>query len=399
MGARSDALTELAEKGLRFAHSQALDLGMFEPAAADIAQPGDSIRWHQVALEGSWDGHWQGPFSLERRDFEQMVQQFHALSNDTIVDYEHNSLSFFAEKNPAAGWITDMDIRQTPQGVGLFARISWTESAERMIRAREYRYVSPTILWRTTDRKTGTDLGTSLHSVALTNTPFLDELPEVTLNSALIAALRVKPTAQAGEEERMNKDQMASLCALLGLHAEAAPEVIMSQITDLKATAGKAADDARGLERICGALGMEGASVDAMVATARALRDDNDTLSAKAAKADELSADAAVRQATEQGKITADNREWASTLARENPEMFASWAAHAPAVVPMDKRTTPKAAPKVSATTGPSEHEIERLCQIEEIQQEHSAAAATGFKGDVQRYVKINFASLQSQYV
>jgi phage I-like protein len=103
-------LVELAGRGLRVLSS---------PLTEGIADGEDGdVRWHQVALEGEWEGHYQGPFKLDVRDFEQMVFHRRALGVDVVVDYEHNSLNPFAERAPAAGWIDQMDVRTTDQGLG-----------------------------------------------------------------------------------------------------------------------------------------------------------------------------------------------------------------------------------------------------------------------------------------
>ena len=53
-----------------------------------------------------------------------------------------------------------------------------------MIKNREYRYVSAAFAKDYPDRKTGESQGLTLTSVALTNQPFLDELPEIWLSIA-----------------------------------------------------------------------------------------------------------------------------------------------------------------------------------------------------------------------
>ena len=64
----------------------------------------------------------------------------------------------------------------------LFGRYEPTDRARQLIRNREYRYVSAAFAKDYPDRKTGQSQGLTLTSVALTNQPFLDELPEVWLS-------------------------------------------------------------------------------------------------------------------------------------------------------------------------------------------------------------------------
>ena len=64
----------------------------------------------------------------------------------------------------------------------LYGRYEPTARARQMIKNREYRYVSAAFAKDYPDRKTGESQGLTLTSVALTNQPFLDELPEIWLS-------------------------------------------------------------------------------------------------------------------------------------------------------------------------------------------------------------------------
>lgn len=57
-----------------------------------------------------------------------------------------------------------------------------TDRARHLIENREYRYISPAINWAGRDKSTGKIDGTTLTSVALTNRPFLEELPAIRLS-------------------------------------------------------------------------------------------------------------------------------------------------------------------------------------------------------------------------
>lgn len=91
------------------------------------------------------------------------------------IDYEHQSLK--AKDNgqpaPAAGWFKTVEWRD---GEGLFATdVEWTEKARGMIQSGEYRYLSPVLAYY---KETGEI--TQILSAALTNSPALDVLEEVT---------------------------------------------------------------------------------------------------------------------------------------------------------------------------------------------------------------------------
>ena len=57
-----------------------------------------------------------------------------------------------------------------------------TERARELLKSREYRYISPAVDWAAQNKRTGKPQGTTLTSVALTNRPFLEELPQIRLS-------------------------------------------------------------------------------------------------------------------------------------------------------------------------------------------------------------------------
>ncbi|MDI9348652.1 MAG: phage protease [Candidatus Symbiobacter sp.] len=88
-----------------------------------------------------------------------------------LVDYEHQSTH--TETNgqpaPAAGWVQELAIKQSPNIPGIYARVAWNTDAERMILGKEYRYISPVFMC---NAETGEVL--YFKSVGLTNTPAMD---------------------------------------------------------------------------------------------------------------------------------------------------------------------------------------------------------------------------------
>jgi phage I-like protein len=101
-------------------------------------------------------------------------------ANDTLIDYEHQSLnaSMNGRPAPAAGWFKKM---QWVDGKGLFAvGIDWVADAAEMIAAKKYRYISAVFSYYAA---TGEVL--EIVSVALTNTPALDGLDDVCECAAL----------------------------------------------------------------------------------------------------------------------------------------------------------------------------------------------------------------------
>lgn len=108
-----------------------------------------------------------GSFVVDEEAARLAVAAFEAHATDLPIDYEHQTLGgTYASPSgqaPAAGWIKALSAEA---GVGLVAQIEWTEQAEKMLKAKEYRYLSPVAIIRKRDRKL-----TAIHSAALTNKP------------------------------------------------------------------------------------------------------------------------------------------------------------------------------------------------------------------------------------
>lgn len=134
----------------------------------------------KVAVVGKWSGHHAGNFEITEQSLKEIKTNFDNRLDDCVIDYEHNSLNGL--ENPAAGWIKSLDIREN----ALFAKVSWNKKAKDFIKNGEYKYLSPTFQMHYKDPRSGADCGVFLHSVALTNTPFLDSLGEVKANSNLL---------------------------------------------------------------------------------------------------------------------------------------------------------------------------------------------------------------------
>jgi hypothetical protein len=60
---------------------------------------------------------------------------------------------------------------------------------------REYRFISPAIEWGAKNKRTGKSQGTTLTSVALTNRPFLEELPQIRLSDPAWQVCHSEPFA------------------------------------------------------------------------------------------------------------------------------------------------------------------------------------------------------------
>ncbi|HNC97276.1 MAG TPA: phage protease, partial [Myxococcota bacterium] len=170
---------------------------------------------------GVWLGHPSGPFAFGSKEAAEVVANFQAMGRDLVIDYDHQTVraEWNGQKAPAAGWIDRLEVRED----GLYGHVRmWTPQAAEHLKAKEYRYLSPTLIWNRPDKKTGTPTGAYLHSVALTNTPFLDELP------ALVASDTHSPGGST---------MLTLLLASLGLPEKATQAEAETKINALKADA------------------------------------------------------------------------------------------------------------------------------------------------------------------
>ncbi len=215
-----------------------------------------------VGVVGEWHGHPNGSFKITAEDLKTIKENFDKQQTEIVIDYEHQTL--YGTEAPAAGWISELMIEDDK----LLAKVSWTEKAAEYIKNGEYKYISPVYVFDSFDNKTNAYIGIKLHSVALTNTPFLDELGEVHAN---------KQNTQ--KEENMGKDTNPA-------NAE-----------DQKKPDAKGADAAN----------QAGADTD---------------LAAENEKLKEQLAETKVEAAIAANKITADQKAWAVKYCKQDPEGF-----------------------------------------------------------------------------
>lgn len=134
-----------------------------------------------IAVTGSWikNGH---RFSITMDDLKSMLTNFRSRGNGKVQgDYEHASEQPRVAQGkpvPASGWVENLELI----GSTLYADMDWTDTARKMIESKEYRFVSPAIDWEHKHKKSGESMGATLTSLALTNHPFLEELPALMLS-------------------------------------------------------------------------------------------------------------------------------------------------------------------------------------------------------------------------
>jgi len=260
----------------------------------------------------------KGDFVVDEESVLEILRDWETRQNDMVIDYEHQTLT--GQEAPAAGWVKALEDRG-PEG--LWARVEWTPRAAEYLRNKEYRYLSPVVLVRKSDRR-----AVRLHSFALTNTPAIDGmvplvnkrdfLKEGTGLEELLKQLRLKLSlpATATAEEIINAvDGLNARVASAG-QVVAAKEVLelldVPENADLNTVKGKI-------------LALKNPSGYIRVEEFNALKE-----KLQLRERDEL-----VALAMSQGKIAPAQKEWAEQYALKDPEGFKAFIAQAPRVVPV----------------------------------------------------------------
>lgn len=180
------------------------------PADITLHRPGTQLREIAVAVPGSWvkGDH---SFSITKEDLADMVRNFEKRKNDMLViDYEHASEQPEIAKGgpiPGAGWIHRLSLSgqdgRAPSAPSdaLTALVEWTPQAEQMLRTGQYRFFSPAIDWSAKDKESGDPQGATLTSGALTNHPFLEELPPIMLSDGTLVTSSVDSRFRGNDRE------------------------------------------------------------------------------------------------------------------------------------------------------------------------------------------------------
>lgn len=190
-------------------------------AGPRIRQNGRELREIPVVVSGAWvkGGH---HFSISSADLQAILRNFEKRKNDMVViDYEHASEDPSVARGgpvPAAGWIHSLSVARRPRSAAaengtpaaetLTALVEWTPEARDLIESGKYRFFSPSIDWGARDKETGQPQGATLTSGALTNHPFLEELPPLMLTD-LTASSREAPNQEsAGRDPGKGETEM-----------------------------------------------------------------------------------------------------------------------------------------------------------------------------------------------
>ncbi|WP_323005436.1 phage protease [Pseudorhodobacter sp.] len=305
-------------------------------ATCDVALPmggalppeGDAPEWVHLLPNGPTVARDGRKFDLG--DPAAVILAFEENGADLPIDYEHQSDRAEANLNgpvPAAGWITALAANES----GLWGKVEWTATARDMIRRKEYRYLSPSIL----HNKAGQVM--RLKGAGLVHRP----------------ALHLK--ALASEEDTMppdaptTKDQNPTgfpqrLAKLLGLGPDASEDDVIEALAPKLSTAAEATPDPRKFVPV--------------EAVAELLQDRNSRI----ATMNEQAAHDLVEKAFDDGYLTPAMRGWATSLAKEDPDSFRTFLAKSPRPFANFFKPLPRAPFETIAAMGNDSNEAAAIC-------------------------------------
>lgn len=189
---RANRIEDAAIKRL----SDALDNGGgFDPAFVHTVE---------VLRTGQFNHPWSGEFKITRATLDDFVRNFDSGVRrvELAVDYGHAA---FAE---AAGWITSLSVNDNGDGsASLLMGVQWTPKAAKMLRDREYRYLSAEFAERWTDEESGHTYNNVLFGAGLTNRPFVKDMAPV----AASEGADMKDLEQAKAEIKRLEGQVGDL--------------------------------------------------------------------------------------------------------------------------------------------------------------------------------------------
>lgn len=282
-------------------HKQQAALNSTEIAALEEGLPA----WVHLIPAGQVDG--RDGRSWNNSEPQAIVDAFLAGGMDLPIDIEHSTelKAPQGEPAPAAGWIKELEDRSG----GIWGRAEWNETGRTLVGGKQYRYLSPVILY---NPESGTIAG--LTSIGLTNRPNLN----------LQALNHQTGSAKPPKEDRMLK----ALLAALALPEDATAEQALAAITTLKTELATAANHARNpsLEKF-----VPRADYDTALAKAANAEQALDTLRKEKLEGE---IESAINTALEAGKITPATVEYHTAQCRQEGglQRFAAFCAAAPAL-------------------------------------------------------------------
>lgn len=290
---------------------------------------------------------------------------------DMVIDYEHATLKAIetGEPAPAAGWLKQNGFVYV-EGVGICStQFEWTDKAKNFIDSGEYKYISPVLFYN----KTGAVIG--LHSVALTNKPNLDQLPEAKLAAA------AQDFLSTSQDSEMNEELLERLRWMLNLPVSATAEDIIAELNKLasqltETTGTTVAANAQNLFDAVAAIDQLKVAANSQSEPDPAQYVPMAVHKEALAQAISVSANAQVKEvddlilaACSDGRLTGKATiDWVKDKAKTNPEFVKSYLADLPKIAALSQQQTQTvtiAANTQTAAYTPEALEVARLMGVE----------------------------------
>ena len=249
-----------------------------------------------------------------------MMQYFNERKLDLVIDYEHQTLD--GVQAPAAGWIKKLTFKEND---GIYATVEWTDKAKEYLKNKEYRYISPVVLKRKDDGR-----AVRLHSAGLTNTPAIDGM------EAIINKL---------DDDGGNEMDLKQIAQALGLAEDATIEQIAEAVNALIANAKALKDEQKTVacKEVLEALELkDNATVAEVKGKIIALKNPAGYVSTEEflklkATIEKKESNDLVQVALSEGKITPAQKAWAEQIALKDPEGFKEFLKNAPVVIDLSE--------------------------------------------------------------
>jgi phage I-like protein len=209
----------------------------FSPAAG-----GTAPEWIELIPPGKEILGRDGRFFVNA-DPSAVVEKLRTQGKSLVVDYDHATelKAPKGEESPAAGWVDEYEIRD---GGSIWGRVSWTPRGRAAVLNREYRYLSPVILYSRAD-----NVIRSLGSMALTNSPNLN-------NTALNHAAGLCSVGSMSAEEKR-------LCEMMGVSPE---EYTATKQADFALNAQRQEESSADVEKMRRLMGVSEADIQEAIA-------------------------------------------------------------------------------------------------------------------------------------
>jgi len=281
----------------------------------------DAPREFQLLPQGEIDIEGEGPALIDEESARLILQYQARRGNDMVIDYEHQSLG--DGEAPAAGWIKKM-INKGKDGIWVV--VDWTKRASEYIANREYRFFSPVILVRPSDKRI-----VAVMNVALTNFPKINNLRPIISKLEADRLLDIDiDRQQKGKEEKLMFEKLMELLGLTG-PADGGTEAKVEEAVQLLVNKVKSFDMIVACKEVLEAVGAKPEAtkeeVVQIVASFKAPADVAKTLSLEVAdlrkQLQEIKQGDLVQLALKEGKTSPEELDkWGRDLALKSPEQF-----------------------------------------------------------------------------